>query len=216
MASEQSNRSESFLSRWSRRKLAAAREAPSGASADSAGAADAAPAVIASVTSPPTSPAPPAAAAAASLPPVESLTFESDFSAFLAPGVEPDVQRAALRKLLRDPRFNAMDGLDVYIDDYTKPSPLDPAVARTLWHAQALFAQTAPAGTKEPAATQAAHAEPLAIEAAQAGPAVDDAPRIPPASHAVERDGVLPAAGVPARTSTDPATPAREEEPPAA
>ena len=32
-----------------------------------------------------------------------------------------------------------MDGLDIYIDDYTKPSPLDPAIARMLVQAQAMF-----------------------------------------------------------------------------
>jgi len=127
---------ESFVSRWSRRKLAAAREA-----------------VEARTPPPPAVPAtpvvaPPAAgpagtlpaAAAPDLPSVESLTFESDFSAFMRPGVAADVRQAALRKLLRDPRFNAMDGLDVYIDDYSKPSPLDPAIAERL--AKALFTPT--------------------------------------------------------------------------
>ena len=45
----------------------------------------------------------------------------------------------ALRKLLRDPRFNVMDGLDVYIDDYAKPSPLEPELARTLMQARYIF-----------------------------------------------------------------------------
>ena len=58
------------------------------------------------------------------LPPVESLTPESDFTPFMRPGVDPATKRAALRVLVRDPRFNVMDGLDVYIDDYTKPDPL--------------------------------------------------------------------------------------------
>jgi hypothetical protein len=73
------------------------------------------------------------------LPSVESLTFDSDFTAFMQAGVDENVRRGALRKLLRDPRFNVMDGLDVYIDDYSKPSPLEPAVARTLRHARYLF-----------------------------------------------------------------------------
>jgi hypothetical protein len=29
-----------------------------------------------------------------------------------------------LKTLFQDPRFNVMDGLDVYIDDYSKPDPL--------------------------------------------------------------------------------------------
>ena len=40
--------------------------------------------------------------------------------------VDPGVRREALKVLLRDPRFNVMDGLDVYIDDYSKPDPLPP------------------------------------------------------------------------------------------
>lgn len=38
--------------------------------------------------------------------------------------VEEGLKRQAFRKLLQDPRFNVMDGLDVYIDDYSKPDPL--------------------------------------------------------------------------------------------
>jgi len=60
------------------------------------------------------------------LPPVESLTPDSDFTAFMKPDVDPGVRREALKVLLRDPRFNVMDGLDVYIDDYSKPDPLPP------------------------------------------------------------------------------------------
>jgi hypothetical protein len=38
--------------------------------------------------------------------------------------VDPALRRSALKKLLADPRFNVMDGLDVYIDDYSKADPL--------------------------------------------------------------------------------------------
>ena len=51
---------------------------------------------------------------------------ESDFVAFMQPKVAETVKRAALKKLFRDPRFNVMDGLDVYIDDYSIPSPIVP------------------------------------------------------------------------------------------
>ena len=73
------------------------------------------------------------------LPPLESLTIDSDFSPFMQPGVDEELKRSALRKLLRDPHFNVMDGLDVYIDDYSKPSPLEPELARTLAQARYLF-----------------------------------------------------------------------------
>ena len=123
---------ETFLQRWSRRKHAVARDT---AAAEPA---PAAPEPIAAPIAPPPvegiSAEPPAP-----LPPVESLTFESDFRAFLEPHVAEDVKRQALRKLLHDPRFNVMDGLDVYIDDYSVPSPLAPEVARTLAQARYIF-----------------------------------------------------------------------------
>jgi hypothetical protein len=54
------------------------------------------------------------------LPSLDSLTFESDFKAFMHAKVEEGVKRAALKKLFADPRFNVMDGLDTYIGDYTR------------------------------------------------------------------------------------------------
>jgi Protein of unknown function (DUF3306) len=98
------------LARWSQRKLAAGERSQPAAPPN---------------VSAPAQPVP-AAAATAELPPVESLSFESDFTPFLRPGVDPTVQRAALKQLFRDTRFNVMDGLDVYIDDYTKPDPIPP------------------------------------------------------------------------------------------
>jgi len=97
------------LARWSRRKLESAAAKP--------------PSPVA-----PALPAQPPSAAAApiELPPVESLTFDSDFTAFLRPGVDPTVKSAALKQLFSDPRFNVMDGLDVYIDDYSKADPIPP------------------------------------------------------------------------------------------
>lgn len=66
------------------------------------------------------------------LPPVESLTPESDFAPFMQRHVRPELQQAALRKLFADPHFNVMDGLDVYIDDYTKPDPIAAAMVSEL------------------------------------------------------------------------------------
>ena len=72
----------------------------------------------------------------AELPPVDSLTFESDFAAFLKADVEESVKRAALKKLLHDPRFNVMDGLDTYIDDYTQNEGISEEMLKTLEHAR--------------------------------------------------------------------------------
>ncbi len=50
--------------------------------------------------------------------------FAPDFSAFMQPGVDPAVQQAAMKKMFTDPHFNVMDGLDIYIGDYSKPDPI--------------------------------------------------------------------------------------------
>ena len=50
------------------------------------------------------------------------------------------MKREALKKLFQDPRFNVMDRLDVYIDDYSLPDPISPEVVRQLLHMQSFFA----------------------------------------------------------------------------
>jgi hypothetical protein len=62
--------------------------------------------------------------AAPTLEDVLKLTKDSDFSAYVKPGIDPEVQKAAMQKLFSDPRYNIMDGLDIYIDDYSKPDPI--------------------------------------------------------------------------------------------
>lgn len=107
-----------FLSRWSRLKTRARTEpAPAPPLPPAAPPAPAAVAVPGAVA-PPEEPAP--------LPDVASLTPESDFTGFMKPDVDPNLRRAALRTLFRDPRFNVMDGLDTYIADFSLPDPLPP------------------------------------------------------------------------------------------
>jgi|SRR5687767_7434585 len=123
-----------FLKRWSQRKLAAAREAaPPVRDQAAATSVDAAP-----VTAP-ANRAGEQPSVEAPLPDVESLSFESDFTPFLKPDVDDSVRRQALRKLVRDPRFNVMDGLDVYIDDYSKPDPIAPEILAQLNQLKYLF-----------------------------------------------------------------------------
>ena len=73
------------------------------------------------------------------LPPLESLTPASDFTPFLHPAVGEDVRRAALKTLFSDPHFNVMDGLDVYIDDYSKPDPIPAAMLASLKQARRIL-----------------------------------------------------------------------------
>ncbi len=79
---------------------------------------------------------------AAPLPTLEDvarLSADSDYSRFLSRNIDKTVRRAALKKLFADPHFNVMDGLDIYIDDYNKTSPLTPAMLAGLKHTESLF-----------------------------------------------------------------------------
>ena len=56
----------------------------------------------------------------ADMPPLESLTADSDFTPFMSPGVSDGLRRLALRKLFSQPDFNITDGLNDYDEDYTQ------------------------------------------------------------------------------------------------
>jgi hypothetical protein len=70
------------------------------------------------------------------LPSVEQLTPDSDYRPFLDPRVDEDTRRVALKKLFADARFNVIDPMDVYIDDYTKADPIPAAMLASLKQAQ--------------------------------------------------------------------------------
>ena len=136
-----------FLSRWSKRKLAASLAAASEPAAAEAGAtAHAAARVVADpAAEPPASVAREAqdrAAIEAALPPVEDLTLASDFTAFLKEEVSESLRRQALKKLFADPHFNQMDGLDIYIDDYSIADPIPPSMMEKLKHAREWLSET--------------------------------------------------------------------------
>ena len=118
MNDDEAESSDRFLSRWSRRKHEAARaeRAASEAALAPSRRRFPAPTLRRPLRAPPRRTAP--------LPPVESLTIDSDFAPFLKPGGRRAVKRAALTQLFSDPRFNVMDGLDIYIDDYIEPDPI--------------------------------------------------------------------------------------------
>ncbi len=120
------------LKRWSRRKLEAARAqaAPASEPAASPEAPVAPSPQPAEQVTPNANPA---------LPPIESLTIDSEFAAFFKPEVPEATKRAALKQLFRDPRFNIMDGLDVYIGDYTQSDPIPPEMMKRLLHTRHIF-----------------------------------------------------------------------------
>ena len=119
MDPEQKEPRDPFLSRWSRLKKEA-REAPA-------------------ATPAPAAPEARAEEPAPVLPPLDKLTLESDFRGFFHPKVDEDVRRAALRKLFADPHFNVMDGLDTYIDDYSKTEPIPAAMLAGMKQAQRIL-----------------------------------------------------------------------------
>lgn len=69
---------------------------------------------------------------ALSLDDVKLLTKDSDFKPFMSQNVGVDVRNAAMKKLFADPHFNVMDGLDIYIDDYSKSDPIPDAMLRAM------------------------------------------------------------------------------------
>jgi hypothetical protein len=85
---------------------------------------------------------------------VAALDRDSDFRRFVAADATPEVKNAAMRKLFSDPRFNVMDGLDTYIDDYGKPDPIPASMLRQMVQSQALglFADEEKAALDKPAA----------------------------------------------------------------
>jgi hypothetical protein len=97
---------------------------------------------------------------------VAALGADSDFSSFVARGVDQVVRRSALKKLFADPHFNVMDKLDVYIDDYTKPSPVSEAMLASLSHAKSVFMRAVEGEEdRQPEPAQAATLEPAPEEA---------------------------------------------------
>jgi len=136
-----------FLGRWSRRKQdvragrplaepvvvpdAAEPEAPPVAGRTSQ------PAASGSQAGGPVQPDPPPAPPP-TLDEAQALTPQSDFRRFVAADVDPQVRNAAVKKLFADPHFNVMDGLDIYIDDYSRPDPLPQPMLRRMASAQFL------------------------------------------------------------------------------
>ncbi|MBK5104263.1 MAG: DUF3306 domain-containing protein [Burkholderiales bacterium] len=112
MSTQEKEQKEPFVSRWSRRKQEA-REQPQQEA-----------------------PKPADARPLPELPPVDTLSFESDFRGFMDSRVDQVVRRIALKKLFTDPRFNITDGLDDYAEDYAALEDLPAAMVDKLQHAR--------------------------------------------------------------------------------
>lgn len=126
----------SFIERWSRLKARARAEAP-------ARPPEPASQVEVDQAAPPAQAVGEAATPAAGdavpvpeirLPDLDALDADSDYGAFLAPGVDALQRRRALRKLFHSPKFNVLDGLDDYMGDYTSFEPLGSIVTSDMRH----------------------------------------------------------------------------------
>jgi hypothetical protein len=214
---------EGFLARWSRRKREAAAEPealPDAATVPAPETAAVEPAPSPAV--PETPSAPPAGRPAcpipnlpeielSSLPPIEELTAESDFSLFLRPGVPSMLRHAALRRMWSlDPAIRDYIGPAEYQWDFNTPGGLPTGFAEELGGdvrkllAQAIGKVEELAAEQEPEAP-AAEAGPLVPEAEPVAeieppgvdetPAVSAAPEEPAGQPAVQRrrhGGALP------------------------
>lgn len=176
--------SSNFFSRWSRRKVQVRSGEPLPPEPPAPPVAPIAAAVVAPPTPvwqtdpvPADTPAEPPPAL--TLDDVARLTPESDYSAFVARDVPADVRNAAVKKLFTDPHYNVMDGLDIYIDDYSQPSPITAAEMAKMVGAQFLKLVDDPNEVKPAAAAAPATDTPpdtTAAQQAEANDAVDDAP----------------------------------------
>ena len=174
---------EPFLERWSRlkaeaRKRDALQPAPADADPDEPVPATPADAATAGEAPPPLP-----------LPDLDQLGQDSDYSAFLAPGVDAALRQRALRKLFRSPKFNVFDGLDTYRDDFTSFPALGDIVTADMRHhleraARELAARTGEALTRDTPATDAA---PPAISR-DSPPAVTHDPPTAPADEPTTRN----------------------------
>jgi hypothetical protein len=196
MATEEDS---NFFSRWSRRKVQVRTGQPL---ADTPPASGVVPPVAAAVTvpvpqrsasalparglapeqgCPPTQPAQ-EAPPALTLDDVAQLSTEGDFKPFMARQVPAEVRNAAVKKLFTDPHFNVMDGLDIYIDDYSQPSPLSAADMARMVGAQFLKLVDDPNEVKPPVPAPESPTAPAPASAEEATPeAPDEAPTHPSA-----------------------------------
>lgn len=177
---------DSFFSRWSRRKAQLRSGEPVPEPVPTA------PSVVAAVAVP-VEPEPLAVEPAAAPPPptlqdTQTLTPASDFSRFVARDVPPEVRNAAVKKLFADPHFNVMDGLDIYIDDYSKPSPLSAADMAQMVSAQFLKLVDDPEeqNKKKAEAAARAAASPTAAAPSAAAPTATEDTRAPDAAEPEE------------------------------
>ena len=128
------------------------------------------------------------------------------------------MRRLALKKLFADPHFNVMDRLDMYMDDYNKPSPVSAAMLAALQHARGALrrpeevqAELARLAALEPPPHPKGVAQPMPVQAVPVeSPEGDRAPidasladgDLPDAETATDDSAITPADQEALRTRT--------------
>ena len=110
------------------------------------------------------------------MPPLNSLTEDSDFSPFLSPGVSEGLRKQALRQLFGSPGFNIRDGLDDYDDDFRNFAALGDLITSDMKHQMELEEERQQKAREQ---AEQAKAEPAAVE---------DADGETPATHPADQD----------------------------
>lgn len=126
-----------FLSRWSRRKNASTNNAGPGPD-------DRVPGGPSTGTNSPAGQVndqPDNSPTDKDMPDIETLTFDSDYTDFLSPGVSEQLRKLALKKLFHSEVFNFRDGLDEYDDDFTQFEKLGNIMTADMRHQLDLEAQ---------------------------------------------------------------------------
>ena len=132
----ENDKSEGFLSRWSRRKQeepeeleepTKPNESVDPLDSDANGTLPRSSAELENVP-------PPAPLTDEDMPDLETMNQDSDYSGFMSPKVSDGLRKLALRKMFQGDEFNIRDGLDDYDDDYTKFEPLGNIVTSDMKH----------------------------------------------------------------------------------
>lgn len=155
---------EDFLSRWSRRKLQsgvdeAGEEEPPPALETAAGEAAVADSETAAEIPQKTD---------VDMQPLESIGDDSSVSDFFSPRVSEALRKAALRKLFHLPKFNVVDGLNDYDEDFRSFAALGDLVTADMRHRTELEAERAAVEGRAETAAESESAEPTGAGSAPA------------------------------------------------
>jgi hypothetical protein len=163
---QQPRPNETFLERFHRRKTAA-RQVTEASQVPPADANEDAPVRPQAEPEPEPEPAPDPTDA--DMPPLETLTADSDYRGFLSPKVSESLRRAALRRLFHGSAFNVIDELDDYAEDFTTFEALGDIVTADMRHQIEVEARKQAAAVKE-----ALLDDDEPVEAVEDQPVVDD------------------------------------------